>query len=338
MPCFSSRSFSFHGKIEPEFFQIIFDNLLVLCRGVEFSSFGISFKLPKPCAFEKEAKQLQTQLIKEFEKETKAKLDFIAPEISFLVDFEWNRIECSVLPIYISGRYNKFSRELPQTLHYCFQCKGAGCMQCEFTGKASKESIQELLEEVFFHAFQATESKFHGAGREDKNVRMLGNGREFVLELLNAKKRKIGLAQIESRINSALSEKIAVHDLKLCGKETIAKIKVESHDKIYSAMVSCNSVFDAKKLQNLLGEKLAVSQHTPSRSEKSRSDLERKHSTVLQKFSRLNEKEFQLELACSHGMYVKEFISGDGERTSPSLSELLGVNCLCTQLDVLLIL
>ena len=34
--------------------------------------------------------------------------------------------------------------------------------------------------------FGATASKFHSAGREDIDVRMLGGGRPFVLELVGA--------------------------------------------------------------------------------------------------------------------------------------------------------
>ena len=40
-------------------------------------------------------------------------------------------------------------------------------------------------------------------------------------------------------------------------------------------------------------------------------------------------------LKTSHGTYVKEFISGDDNRTKPSVSEILGVPCYCEKLDVL---
>ena len=36
--------------------------------------------------------------------------------------------------------------------------------------------------------FAATSSKFSASGREDMDVRMLGNGRPFVVQLLNAHK------------------------------------------------------------------------------------------------------------------------------------------------------
>ena len=42
----------------------------------------------------------------------------------------------------------------------------------------------------------------------------------------------------------------------------------------------------------------------------------------------------QLRVLCQHGTYVKEWISGDEDRTSPSLAKLLGVSCTCRVLDV----
>jgi tRNA U54 and U55 pseudouridine synthase Pus10 len=42
----------------------------------------------------------------------------------------------------------------------------------------------------------------------------------------------------------------------------------------------------------------------------------------------------ELTVRCQHGTYVKEWISGDERRTTPSLSDLLGVGCRCELLDV----
>ena len=47
-----------------------------------------------------------------------------------------------------------------------------------------------------------------------------------------------------------------------------------------------------------------------------------------------DEGTLELRVVCQHGTYVKEWISGDEERTSPSLATLLGVGCRCAVLDV----
>jgi len=45
-----------------------------------------------------------------------------------------------------------------------------------------------------------------------------------------------------------------------------------------------------------------------------------------------------LRLLTESGTYVKEFISGDNGRTSPSLAAELGVACVVTALDVVRVL
>ena len=42
----------------------------------------------------------------------------------------------------------------------------------------------------------------------------------------------------------------------------------------------------------------------------------------------------ELRVLCQHGTYVKEWISGDEGRTTPSLSSMLSVPCRCDLLDV----
>ena len=40
-------------------------------------------------------------------------------------------------------------------------------------------------------------------------------------------------------------------------------------------------------------------------------------------------------IECEGGLYIKELISSDEGRTSPSVSEILGKKAFCVQLDVL---
>ncbi|HNR57741.1 MAG TPA: hypothetical protein PKJ51_04720 [Methanothrix sp.] len=42
-----------------------------------------------------------------------------------------------------------------------------------------------------------------------------------------------------------------------------------------------------------------------------------------------------MTLRGTSGLYVKELVSGDGGRTKPSLSELIGVEARVTELDVI---
>ena len=43
----------------------------------------------------------------------------------------------------------------------------------------------------------------------------------------------------------------------------------------------------------------------------------------------------ELLIECEGGLYIKELISGDENRSKPSISEILGTNARCVQLDVM---
>ncbi len=43
----------------------------------------------------------------------------------------------------------------------------------------------------------------------------------------------------------------------------------------------------------------------------------------------------ELEIRAQHGTYIRELVSGDGGRTSPSLAGLVGAECQVEVLDVL---
>ena len=94
--------------------------------------------------------------------------------------------------VFVEGRYRKLSRDLPQTVFFCPDCKGhprrrRDCARCEGFGKLTRDSVQELIGWVVGSAFKTRKNKFHGAGREDVNVRMLGDGRPFVMEVVAPK-------------------------------------------------------------------------------------------------------------------------------------------------------
>jgi tRNA U54 and U55 pseudouridine synthase Pus10 len=58
-----------------------------------------------------------------------------------------------VLPrgkVFLEGRYRKLSRDLPQTIFFCPDCKGhprrrKNCARCEGFGKLTRDSVQELV-------------------------------------------------------------------------------------------------------------------------------------------------------------------------------------------------
>ena len=78
----------------------------------------------------------------------------------------------------LQGRYRKYERGLSQTP---WLVNGV---------RLSPTSVAEVLEAQIKgpRFYQARRTLFHAAGREDVDVRMLGSGRPFCLELIDAKR------------------------------------------------------------------------------------------------------------------------------------------------------
>ncbi len=184
-------------------------------------------------------------------------------------------------------------------------------------------------------AFGCEEVLFHGAGREDVDVRMLGNGRPFALTLENPKKRVVDMRQLQNEINNGLKEKIELRELKIAHPTDVAKITRAYHTKRYRALMESKEKIAIEKLQTKIGEKEDVIQLTPVRVEKRRVMKERPHWIILEKVTPLDETHCEVELHSSSGCYIKEFISGDDGRSVPSLASWLGIACVCKELDVL---
>lgn len=262
--------------------------------------------------------------------------EFESQDIVFNVDLIGEpKIRIQINPLYVEGKYNKFKRGIPQTKWPCTKCKGRGCEECNGTGKQYPESVEELISEHFLKLTKGKEAKFHGAGREDIDVLMLGSGRPFVLEIKEPKIRNIDLAKIEQEINKINEGKTSYHNLHVCERKRKAEIKQSSPDtyKVYNALVKCDEAFDKDKLEELtkLDE---IHQQTPLRVLRRRTDMVRIKHVLDLSCEIIDDVTFSMRIKTEGGLYIKELISGDEGRSHPNVSEVLGVNAVCEQLDV----
>ena len=246
--------------------------------------------------------------------------------------------------IFFEGRYRKLVRDLPQTIFFCPGCKGKGCNTCEGNGRLSKDSVQELIARVAMPRFKARRNKFHGAGREDMNVRMLGNGRPFVFEMQKAKRRDVDLEDLAAEVKRRSEDRVELLDLKLCERFRVAEVKETHCEKEYLARVrfdegvTVDAALVEQKLQSLLeGPRLDLQQNTPQRVAHRRADKVRERWIDITAWERDGD-DWMISILSQHGTYIKEAISSDSGRTVPSIAELLGGACTCVELDVLNIL
>lgn len=268
-------------------------------------------------------------------------LAFEFPDAEIILDEVENTLVLQIQPLIITGRYTKLQRGIAQTRHFCFECKGTGkknntiCSVCHGEKIRTKESVQELITPFFQKHFSCGEVLFHGAGREDVDVRMLGKGRPFALTLENPIKRNVEVLKIQEEINSALQKKAQVSDLQIGFPSDVTRITQRYHTKRYRALVEAKEKISLENLKKYVNEKVDVLQTTPLRVEKRRAMKERPHWIILEKIQKIDETLFEIQLHASAGCYIKEFISGDEGRSKPSFSEWLNMLCVCKELDVL---
>ena len=334
-------------RINDELFDKIYNKIEHL--GVEFDTFLVGTSLDKAIkqnddeisdsldvVVEPIKKELNRIIGREIENNSNKEVSFEKQDIVINVDIrKKTKVRLQINPLFIEGKYNKYLRGIPQTKWPCTKCKGRGCDECNGTGKQYPESVEELLSERILEVTRGYEAKFHGAGREDIDVLMLGSGRPFVLEIKEPKIRKINLKELEEEINKSAKGKTAYHGLKFVERNRKAEIKVSSPDtyKVYKALVKCEEPYDKSKLKDL--EKLdEINQQTPIRVLRRRADKVRiKHVKEL-KSEVIDDYTFEITIKTEGGLYIKELISGDEGRSKPNVSEILGVNAVCAQLDV----
>ncbi len=263
------------------------------------------------------------------------------PDVEIVFDEVEKKVTLQFLPVILKGNYTKLVRTIAQTRHYCYECKGTGrshgnvCNVCKGEKILTKESVQELVTPFIKDAFQCDEVLFHGAGREDVDVRMLGRGRPFALTLENPTLRVADMGKLQSQINSALKGKVELFDLSIGIPADVVFITRNYHTKRYRALVESTEKISVEKLSSFLNQKMDVLQTTPIRVEKRRVMKERPHWITLEKITQIDPFHIDVELHASAGCYIKEFISGDEGRSKPSLAEWLTAKCVCKELDVL---
>ena len=236
-------------------------------------------------------------------------------------------IKCNHESLYLAGRYNKYSRTLSQSPWIIDGVK-----------KAST-SVQEIIHSHVTVAFRPDTIKFASSGREDVDVRMLGSGRPFLLEIVNPRKVTFNdseCADVCKSINGSTRD-IAVNNIKMVDRATVNILKAgeEEKEKYYSALIwSSKPLTDGSILFLNNITDLTITQKTPIRVLHRRSLASRQRIIHTLHVNLIDDHHFRLDLSTQAGTYIKEFVHGDFGRTLPNLCELMGHQVDIVVLDV----
>lgn len=264
--------------------------------------------------------------------------DYKKPQVVVLINPFTEEIHLQINPLFIAGCYKKLVRGIPQSKWFCSNCRGKGCEKCNWTGKMYPESVEELIAKPTLDATCGSKASLHASGREDIDARMLGKGRPFVIEVTKPKKRFIDLKELEKNVNAYAEGKVEISNLQLADKSVVRKLKrAESSQKEYHVIMEFKDKITSQAL-GLLEEKLTnvmVKQKTPMRVLHRRADLTREKYIYEVKVKKLSPKKAEMKIRCQGGLYVKELVTGDEGRTTPSVSEILQNKAKPIKLDVL---
>lgn len=291
---------------------------------------------------------------KRFGELTGTEVDFERPDVLLLVDLDAadadpsrHAVDVQVNPAFVYGRYRKLERDIPQTEWPCRECGGSGkqlgddgeesCAYCGGSGYLYDDSVEEYVAPHVLRAMDGEEAVFHGAGREDVDARMLGEGRPFVVEVKHPWVRSPDVDALEEAINAAAEGAVEVQDLALATHDMVERVKELDASKTYRAEVSfgdpvTEGAFEAA-LEELEGA--TVTQHTPQRVDHRRASIDRTREVFEASGELTDEMHATVDVHGEGGLYIKELVSGDAGRTEPSLAGLLETEATVTALDVL---
>lgn len=254
---------------------------------------------------------------------------FSCPPAKLSTPCGWN-VMCWRMPVFVGGRYLKFSRNISQS---------RWMIDDERMGEGS---VQEVIGNVVFPHYKGDSYKFHAAGREDIDVRMLGPGRPFIIEIANARNIPCPseMIKLETEINSLKEGWVRVRELRQVGIEACAIMREGESEKQkeYAAVVWLSrpvTQADFEALSSL--KELELQQKTPIRVLHRRSPLTRPRSIHWMRCEEIkgSPNYFLLFLCTQAGTYIKEFVHGDLGRTFPNVGSLLNCEADILQLDVM---
>ncbi len=307
---------------------------------VEFKTFYVGLTLPVSIE-EKDEKvksffklkfgealknELNREVIRKVERTLQKKPEMKRPDVLFIYDAVRKQVSMQINSVFLKSSYKKLVGGIAQT-------KWRG-----IDGENTTPSVEKMLEEILLPAYKGRGLKFHGAGREDVDVKMLGKGRRFIVEILEPKIRNVDLEKLRSEFNRRFGNMVEIAEFLYATHSEVPRLKLEAeiHKKSYRVLFETERKASEEELRDL-SERLTgavVNQSTPLRVLKRRKDKVRRKIVYKAVFRRLEGNLYEASITCSGGLYVKELLHGDEGRTVPSVAGLLNTKIKIVEMEV----
>jgi len=299
--------------------------------GIEFSTFVVGATL-KQSVVERDDKirsefhlmgvdsiktEITRELGKRFLRKTNAKIVHLSPDITFTINFRTERCDAKTRHLFLYGRYIKKKRGLSQKQESCKDCKGKGCIFCNYHGIVLFDSIEGKISQFLYEKFETERVKFTWIGGEDKTSLVLGNGRPFFAKLSSPKKRSIKLSKKYD------FDEIIINALRVIDHIPNGPVPFYSIIKILISTKNNISSKNLKKLKQLATIPIIVSDIKGRKSKKTIYKIRYKKNSL---------RSFTAEIEADGGLPIKHFV--EGEDVIPNFSDILGTQCNCKKFDI----
>lgn len=255
-------------------------------------------------------------LARRLARKSRARPDHAAPEMTITANLKDESVQIYARPVFVSGRYTKDSREMPQKQVSCDQCDGRGCRFCDLTGMDGRDSVEGRIAMYLIDRFAARQVRIAWVGGEDRTSRVAGAGRPFFAKVIDPKIRSrrlppgIALDGIEVK-GAKMIPSMPKDPVRFC---STVRLQVDADAPVGADALS--------RLSALRGASVKVSDRGAAGAAKSIHWL---------RYRRRGPSSFRMDFEADGGLPIRRFVEADG--VSPGVSEILEVPCRCTRFD-----
>jgi len=202
--------------------------------------------------------------------------------------------------------------------------------------KGSKDSLENMIKEKLA-LYEPSEVRIHLVARDSRRYRILGNGVVAILEIHSPRRGKPSVKDLNEIIGKIPPFEVKI--LSRINRRDIEEINTKFSRLIYEIKISSDEDVDEDLLRKIIDEYkngILITQKTPTRLlERGYPDVMRRSIVNILEHKILSSNRFIMKISADKRIYIEEFIKGDNDRTTPSLSQLLNKKLDIEEIDII---